>query len=215
IKVIGKGSSNGIDTNHFQRSQEIILRAGEFRKDNEIPADAVVLCFVGRLVRDKGIEELVAAFKRLKMENNYLLLLGEYEDQREPLNSDTKNEIQHNKRILSMGFQSDIRMYLAASDIFVFPSYREGFPNALLQACAMGLPSIATNINGNNEIISPDENGLLVDVKNVDKLKEAIELLGTNKSLRNNLAAKARSSIMDYDQENVWRLILNEYNSLV
>lgn len=215
LKVIGKGSSNGIDTNYFQKSKEVVLLAAEFRETNNISQEAIVLCFVGRLVRDKGIEELVAAFNQLKEPNTYLLLLGDYEDQREPLNSTTKQEIQSNERILSVGFQSDIRMYLAVSDVFVFPSYREGFPNALLQACAMGLPCIATNINGNNEIIIPDENGLLIEAKSIEQLRIAIEKLCSDQLLRCKLGANARSSILEYEQENVWRLLLEEYRSLV
>ncbi|MEQ8476361.1 glycosyltransferase family 4 protein [Fulvivirga sp.] len=215
LKVIGKGSSNGIDTNYFDTTEALRSKATEFRACNNISENAMVFCFVGRLVRDKGIVELVAAFDSLTVDNTYLVLVGNYEDQREPLTVETKNKIRLNEKIIAVGFQSDIRMYLAASDVFVFPSYREGFPNALLQACAMGLPSIATNINGNNEIIQPGQNGLLIETKNTSQLKESMEELCLNASLRTKLAANARPSIMDYKQENVWQLILQEYQKLM
>ena len=112
-----------------------------------------VFVFVGRLVKDKGINELVSAFSKLEARSSKLLLVGPFETELDPLSPETLKEIKDNRAILSVGFQSDVRPYFAVSNALVFPSYREGFPNVVLQAGAMGLPAIVTNINGCNEII--------------------------------------------------------------
>jgi len=110
---------------------------------------------VGRLVRDKGINELIEAFEQLSQNNKAvkLLLVGPFESDLDPLKASTVQAIESNRVIVSVGFRNDIRPYLAVSNCLVFPSYREGFPNVVLQAGAMSLPSIVSDINGCNEII--------------------------------------------------------------
>ena len=112
--------------------------------------------FVGSIVKDKGIAELSSAFIKLndKYKNTRLLLLGWEESDLDPIPKETKEIIKENKHILNLGFKEDIRPYLAASNCLVLPSYREGFPNVVLQAGCMEIPSIVTNINGCNEIIT-------------------------------------------------------------
>jgi len=88
----------------------------------------------------------------------------------DPLKKETYNEIRENKSIIHVGYQSDVRPYLTISDVLTFPSYREGFPNVVMQAGAMGLPSIVTDINGCNEIIENGLNGFAIPVKNVKAL---------------------------------------------
>src|SRR5690606_26093860 len=141
--------------------------------------DSLVYCFIGRIVGDKGINELIAAFEKLYAANPKaaLILVGPFEKELDPLQPTTEQVIQNHPGIKWVGYQGDVRPYLAVSNVFVFPSYREGFPNVVMQAGAMGLPCIVSNINGCNEIIEEGLNGLIVPVKNSQMLQEKMELL--------------------------------------
>jgi glycosyltransferase involved in cell wall biosynthesis len=214
FKLIGKGSSNGISSAHFNPALIEAASLVKLRDQLKIPKEAVCFIFVGRLVSDKGIHELIDAFIGLPFEA-HLILVGSYEDDREPVDLETKCLIQVKENIHHVGFQADIRPFLAIADVFVFPSYREGFPNVVLQAAAMGLPSIVSNINGCNEIIREGFNGLIVPVKDEDSLKWAMEKLLDNEDLRVQLASNARASVQEnYDQLFVWQALLKEYQSL-
>lgn len=213
FKIIGEGSSNGISTQYFSKEQLSGEYLEELKTKLEIREETIVFVFVGRLVEDKGIHELVEAFTKLP-QNAILLLVGSFEDEREPVRENVKAEIKNNPSIKHVGFQPDIRPYLAIADIFVFPSYREGFPNVVLQAAAMELPSIVSNINGCNEIIQEGYNGMIVPPKQSAHLLEAMEQLMKDDVKRGNLAKNARPSILQkYDQLFVWQKILEEYQS--
>jgi glycosyltransferase involved in cell wall biosynthesis len=135
---------------------------------------------------------------------------------KDSLDAVTENIINSNTQIRFVGRHDDIRPFLFMSDIFVFPSYREGFPNVVLQAGAMGLPSIVTDINGSNEIIIHGQNGLIVPVKDADRLLDAMNLLSKDIELRKNLASNARSMIVNrYNQQALWSELLLEYNSML
>jgi len=215
VKIIGDGSTNGISLEYFSSSEELIDNSIKLRNLMHIKEHQVSFIFVGRLVRDKGINELVKAFGLL--DNEYhLILVGAYEDERDPIKAATKDLIDSNPRIHHVGFQSDVRPYLLAADIFVFPSYREGFPNVVLQASAMRLPSIVSDINGNNEIIEDRKNGWIVPVKNVNALSSAMQSLGENAELREKMAKQARAALIEkYEQHYVWDLLLREYETLL
>jgi glycosyltransferase involved in cell wall biosynthesis len=218
LKVIGHGSSNGIDTEKFKRSPELISEANLLREKHFITSADTVFCFVGRLVRDKGVQELVEAFAKLQQKYSTirLFLLGHFEDSVNPISDHHKQLMANNKRIVTTGFSTNVRLYMAASDIFVFPSYREGFPNVVLQACAMELPSIVTDINGSNEIISNLHNGLIIQTKNASELYSAMELLLTDKNLRQTLASNARPTVIDlFDQHYFWNTLKQEYLTLL
>jgi glycosyltransferase involved in cell wall biosynthesis len=168
LKVIANGSSNGIDTNYFNPEIFTTQQTTSLKNDLGIMPNDFVFIFVGRLVKDKGINELVKAFQKLYIKNNAikLLLVGDYETHLDPLLSETLEAITTNKAIITTGFQYDVRSYFAVANALVFPTYREGFPNVVMQAGAMGLPSIVTNINGCNEIIIESENGKIIHDKN-------------------------------------------------
>jgi glycosyltransferase involved in cell wall biosynthesis len=238
VKTIGNGSSNGIDTSHFSLesissgfklqaslpdgqasgNNPFKLEVRSQKSEGQIDKGNFVYSFIGRLVRDKGIRELVEAFLPIyeKDKNLRLLLVGSYEDHREPLEQDVKNTIEEHPGILHAGFQEDIRPWLAMSDVFVFPSYREGFPNVVMQAGAMELPCIVTDIFGSNEIIEEGVNGLIVPSKNTEELRKSMERLKADHALRENLAANARERIVEnYDQKKMWQLILEEYRKIL
>lgn len=219
LKIIGQGSSNGIDTQHFDPSLFTSTR-NTLRKELNIPQDCLVFIFVGRLVGDKGINELVAAFQSLSSplttHNSRLLLVGPLEAELDPLKEETLKAIQNNPRIISVGFQNDVRPYFAAADVLTFPSYREGFPNVVMQAGAMGLPSIVSNINGCNEIIITDVNGIIIPPKNTQALAEAMTLLLNDSYLYQQLKDNARAQITTrYERQEVWEALLEEYQMLI
>src|SRR6185312_342487 len=149
----------------------------QLRQELNIKASDFVFVFVGRLVKDKGINELVSAFSKLQIQNARLLLVGNFEPELDPLFSETLQRIQSNPNIFSVGFQKDVRPYFSISNALVFPSYREGFPNVVMQAGAMELPSIVSNINGCNEIIKNGVNGIIIPPKNEDELFKAMKSL--------------------------------------
>jgi glycosyltransferase involved in cell wall biosynthesis len=221
LKVIGNGSSNGIDTGYFSPENDFMKPGlkNEVRQKYNVEKDDIVFCFVGRVVNDKGIRELVQAFSKLVNHENStckLVLVGPLGIGKDSLDAVTENIINSNTQIRFVGRHDDIRPFLFMSDIFVFPSYREGFPNVVLQAGAMGLPSIVTDINGSNEIIIHGQNGLIVPVKDADRLLDAMNLLSKDIELRKNLASNARSMIVNrYNQQALWSELLLEYNSML
>ena len=222
LKIIANGSSNGIDTTFFSPDQVTELERVTLREKLNIQPDDFVFVFVGRIVSDKGINELIKAFSQLQaVENNEpagikLLLVGGLENDLDPLNPETLAEINQNKDIISVGFQQDVRSFFAIADALIFPSYREGFPNVVMQAGAMGLPSIVSDINGCNEIIIEGENGLIIPSKNVEKLKEKMLTLAKDKNLYTKLKGNSRRMIENrYEQSVVWNALLEEYEGLL
>ena len=217
LKIIANGNVNGIDLSDF--NQELFSDAQKQALKDSLGIGAVdfVFIFIGRLVGDKGINELIVAFERLAAEtaNVTLLLVGPFEAKLDPLSPQAMQQINNIEQIISVGFQKDIRPYLAISDCLAFPSYREGFPNVVLQAGAMGLPSIVSNINGCNEIIVDGENGIIIPVKSSFALYTAMKKMVENDGYRLLLEQNARGMIaMRYEQQMVWSAILAEYKML-
>ncbi len=214
LTLIANGNVNGVDVAYFNR--DVISDSTQTALKNQlgILSTDFVYVFVGRLVRDKGINELISAFVTLASQRASvkLLLVGPYESDLDPLTPETMELIANHDSILSVGFQHDIRPYLAISDCLVFPSYREGFPNVVLQAGAMGLPCIVTDINGSNEIITDGINGLVIPPKSVSALLEAMELLESDLSFYNALKAQSRTRIVSFfEQKIVWEALLDRY----
>ena len=212
LSVIGRGSSNGIDIDRFNNAlfekAEIQTLKKELHIDQEF-----IYTYVGRLVTDKGINELVVAFDIFsKNHNAKLILVGWRESELDPLLDETEIILKRNKHIIQVGFQQDVRPYFAIADVLVFPSYREGFPNVVLQAGAMQVPSIVTNINGCNEIINEGENGLIIPVKDVQSIVISMERLIQNPVLHQTMCANSRQIIIDnYKHTYVWNELLKEY----
>lgn len=218
IKVLANGSSNGIDLKHFATDHEEARNKAETLTKLWRLQQRVVFTFVGRVVRDKGVHEMIDAFSALKAENPAikLLLVGPYEKERDPLRKATEKKIEQDPDIVALGFQKDVRPYLLMSDVLVLPSYREGFPNVLLQASAMGIPSIASDINGCNEIIKHRINGLLIPPKDTKELTAAMAALASSKVWRITYGEKAKEHVTsNYEQQFVWKAILEEYRGLL
>ena len=213
MKIIGKGSSNGIDAHFFKRSDELMGKAKKIRNQFEIRDGELVFGFVGRIVKDKGIIELTQAFRTMSNEIPVrLMLIGPFEEETGPLPEDVKRFIQQDARVILPGFQPDIRPWFLAVDIFVFPSYREGFPNVVMQAACLGVPCIVSDINGCNELIQNQHSGLVVPAKNSEALYQAMKALAENPAERGNYALRAREYVVaNFDQQTIWEELLKEY----
>ncbi len=218
LKVIANGNVNGIDTNYFSPTALPIESLNKLKEELQIKELDVVFVFVGRLVGDKGINELVASFQEISQSKAKckLVLVGSFESELDPLNAVTLSIINKNINIISVGFQQDVRPYLAIADVLVFPSYREGFPNVVIQAGAMGLPAIVTNINGCNEIIEEGKNGTIIPSKDEQQLEKAMLKMIDNQAYRLSLQQNSRPMICSrYEQQVVWEAILQEYQTLI
>lgn len=217
LKVLGNGSSNGIDTSYFDPSHYSESIKLEVRNELGFSESDFVFVFVGRLVGDKGINELVEAFSKLSKNNASvkLLLVGPFEENLDPLSDGSLKTIQDHPGIVTTGYQEDIRKYLFAGDALVFPSYREGFPNVVLQAGAMGLPAIVSDINGCNEIVSHEKNGLIVPVKSISELEKAMLRITEDVNLYKRLTGSSREMVTSkFERSQFWQLLLSEYREL-
>ena len=213
LHIIANGNVNGIDLEYFDKTPEVVEKACSYKKEGTF-----TFCFVGRMVRDKGINELVHSFLRLyqKDERVRLLLVGPFEKELDPVLPEVEEHILHHPGICYMGYQNDVRPFLVASDALVFPSYREGFPNVVIQAGAMGLPAIVTDINGCNEIVLPDLNGVIIPSKDEQALYESMKYFASHPVEVEKMAANARPLISSrYEQRIVWNALLDEYKSII
>lgn len=208
LQVIGNGSSNGIDTTYYSRD-----------KVSPIPSRfEFTFGFVGRIFYEKGINELISAFVRLQKvyPNIGLRLIGFMEEKLYPVEQWVKDEINTNSHIDFFGFQKDVRPFLLGCNAFVFPSYREGFPNVVMQGGALGLPQIVSDINGCNEIIIQNQNGIIIPPKDVEALYNAMKFFLENPAEITRMSNNARKMITDrYERTKIWELMLNEYNRLI
>lgn len=251
LKILANGNVNGINTSYFNPVLFAQTQNETLKEQLGIAKDDFVFIFVGRLVGDKGINELVKAFReisrkskvesqkshssaaersrsqitvpttnnqqptnnsKLKTQHLKLLLVGPLETELDPLLPETLEEISNNQHIISVGWQQDVRSYFAISNVLVFPSYREGFPNVVLQAGAMGLPSIVTDINGCNEIITHGENGWIIPVKDTKAILKAMKHILLNKEAYIKAKTTTRQLIKDkFEQQLVWEALLEEY----
>ncbi|QUB68805.1 glycosyltransferase family 4 protein [Prevotella melaninogenica] len=246
LQVIHYGNINGKDTEFFScdntiqtaslklADKQIILRnlsekeaRSLVRSELGFSNNDFIFVFIGRLVNDKGLGELADALRKLEDEKLEikLLLIGEIDGEDDALAKDKLNYLMQSKNVKYIGVQSDIRPYLMASDVLVFPSYREGFPNVPLEAGALGLPAIVTNINGSNEIIEDGVNGKIIqaplDNKGVRVNDITIELYTMMKWFYyhpeevKRMGENARPIICErYEQHNVWKALLEYYKQL-
>ncbi|MDP2042096.1 MAG: glycosyltransferase family 4 protein [Algoriphagus sp.] len=217
LRIIGKGSSNGVDLEKFNR---------EVLKENHLVAatmrimpgeDDYIILSVGRLVKDKGIEELVAAFLNSKIVNkSKLVLLGAFEQDLDPLSPETVQTIQDHPRIIQIDWSDHVAHYLALADVLVHPSHREGFPNVILEAGAMQVPVICSDIIGNTDIIAQQKTGLIFPVKDALVLKEALEFGFVKRDKMAYYAANLYDEIINnYDRNFLQKEIYNNYQRLL
>ncbi|RIW15858.1 glycosyltransferase family 1 protein [Algoriphagus lacus] len=217
LKLIHKGSSNGVDLEKFNR---------ESLKENHLVAatmrimpgeDDFIILSVGRLVKDKGIEELVSAFLNSKIVNrSKLVLLGSFEQELNPISPETMQTIRDHARIVQIDWTDHVSHYLALADVLVHPSHREGFPNVLLEAGAMNVPVICSNIIGNIDIITQQKTGLIFPIKNAEVLKEALEFAFVKRDKMAQYAEKLNQEVVEYyDRKILHKEIFSNYQRLL
>ena len=215
LKVIGKGSSNGIDISEFDKKtlDENVL--ADIKDKIKYSDSNRYLLFVGRVVKDKGIEELVEAFLSIKKKYNNLklIIVGPVEHKLDPLSVGITQNIENDDDIITTGFSSLVKYYMYLADLFVFPSHREGFPNVPMQAALMDCPVIASRITGNTDIVDDRENGILHTVSDSDSLESSIEFALDHPDDMTRMAAKLKEKVINnFDRRVIQEKILNEYN---
>lgn len=224
LTVLGHGNVRGIDFDYYTSTPDIERAADQYRADLGIPSDAFVFLFVGRIVRDKGIVELLEAFKKLT--ENYapkshtfssisLLLVGDEEEHLDPLPTSTQQLINTLPNVYRLPFQTDVRPFYATAQALVFPSYREGFPNVVLEAGAFALPSIVTDINGSREIITNGDNGLVIPPQNIEALTQAMQTLLHTPHLKSMGEAAYHNVQQHFSKARVWQQLKDYYQHLL
>jgi len=218
LNIIAKGSTNGINVNRFSKENLDEKLIDEIKEQINYSAEQTYLLCIGRLVKDKGLVELVNVFAQLQKDNANLklVLVGEYEDALDPLPAATLHEIKNNPSIIHINWSNRVEYFMHLSDFFVFPSHREGFPNVLLQAGSMGLPVICSHITGNIDIVTNNETGLIFDSENEPQMFKLLQYSLLHPQHMQDMAKKLQQYIREnYRQENIWQNMLEAYKTLV
>lgn len=215
MRVLGHGNVRGVDMEFYSRRKEVM----DIVIQEALKSQYFTFLFVGRIVKDKGIDELCQAFDQLSgITPVRLLLVGPYEDSLDPISQKSRDIIAKNPNVKAVGAKSgdELLAYYASSDCFVFPSYREGFPNTVLEAGAMGLPSIVTDINGSREIVIPRRNGVIIPPRDAEALFQAMLDMMRDGIAREHMAANARHLIASrYEQSYVRQCLYDFYDEIL
>jgi len=217
LRIIAKGSSNGVDLQKFNRQSlvenHLVAATMRIKPDDN---DYIILA-VGRLVKDKGIEDLVKAFLQSKIVNqSKLVLLGSFEQELNPLDDQVLRMIKDHPKIVHIEWSEFVPYYMALADVLVHSSHREGFPNVLLEAGAMELPVICSDIIGNKDLIINRKTGLLYPVKQVEVLKEALEFAFVKRDYMQKLAQELHQEVCaNYERSFIQQSLLKNYYRLL
>lgn len=218
IKVLLGGSGNGVDAMARFNPNRLDPATGQtIRQQYGIPAGALVIGFIGRIVRDKGIEELVTAWQTLRQEfpDIHLLVVGPFEPQ-DPVSQDIEAVLRTDPQIHLVGEDWDTPQFYAAMDFLVLPTYREGFPNVPLEAASMELPVVATRIPGCIDAIEADLTGILVPVQDAVALADGMRIYMQNSPLRRQHGLAGRQRVLtQFRQEAIWEALYQEYALLL
>jgi glycosyltransferase involved in cell wall biosynthesis len=211
-KVVWNGSSGGIDLHRFDVKNRGAYRA-EIRAKYGIDEKDFVFGFVGRITKDKGVNELLESF--LQMQGCKLMMVGPMEDV-ESLNAEQYQQSLSNENVIYTGSVKEIEKYFCAMDVLVFPSYREGFGNVVMEAAAMGTTSIVANIPGPVDIVRADHTALLVEPRDAKDLQHTMQELFTDREKTERLSNNAVEHVaLHFDQEILMQHILETKNTLL
>ena len=211
------GSVNGVDAREKFNPQKLIDEKEFIRKKFQIPKDAIVIGFVGRIVKDKGFVELIHAWHRIreKVSNLHLLIVGPFEPE-DPIPLDVRNVLKSDSRIHLAGLVLNPAPYYTAMDIYVLPSHREGFGTTSLEAAAMELPVVTTQIPGCIDAVVDGVTGKFVDVRDSINLYNALLNYCENSKIRKKHGLNGRKRVLrDFQPEGIWKFMTNEYYSLI
>lgn len=214
--VIWNGSASGVDLGRYDLSQKMLWRT-DVRRELGINDDCIVFMFAGRMTADKGINELLCAFFQIaSVDQRAVLLILGLLDNDGTVDDDLYQKAVHSKQVIIPGSKEDIERYYAASDVFVSPSYREGFGLVIIEAAAMGVPAVVSNVPGQIDAIIPDITGLLCQVKDGLSLKMLMERLLNDQKLRETMGTAARKYVEEsFDQRILFDRLMGHRNSLV
>ncbi|HXK17467.1 MAG TPA: glycosyltransferase family 4 protein [Polyangiaceae bacterium] len=215
--VPGAGTSNGVDVERFRPTEQSRLWASSERARLGIPGAAIVIGFVGRFVRDKGLIELLEAFRiaAAQVPELWLLLIGDF-DATDPVPEPTRRELEQHARIRLTGFVREPAPYYGLMDIFGFPSLREGFPNAPLEAAAAGLPAVAFAATGTVDAIVHGETGYLAPLQDIRGFADGLVAYAVDPELRRRVGRAAQERVARlFSRETVWQNLVDEYVRLL
>jgi glycosyltransferase involved in cell wall biosynthesis len=214
--VVYNGSANGVNLNKFDIAQKKNWR-NDIRAELNLNKSSFVYGFVGRITRDKGINELINVFQRLAQNDSeiFLILIGTEEEEHR-LNLTVIEAIHHHPQIITLGFKANQQEYIAAMDVVVLPSYREGFSMVAIEAQAMGVPVITTDIPGPQEAIINGKTGMLIPAANEESLMAAMHKLKNNQDLLKSMGDKAVLFVREnFEQGIFWEKVLEHRMSLL
>lgn len=207
--VVWNGSACGVDLQKFDIHKKADYRVA-IREERGIPSDAFVYGFVGRITRDKGINELICAFKRGFTGREYLLIVGPDETDH-TVDNELMSWAKQNKNIIFTGSVNTVEQYLSAMDCYILPSYREGFGMGVVEAEAMGVPVIVTRIPGPIDAMRDGETGITVEKSSVNELISAMERLRDNRDMAIAMGEKGRCLAVEaFEQRQLFERILND-----
>lgn len=213
IKLLGAGSSKGVNLDQFRLNEKTIAEANKIKRILGISKSDVVIGYAGRLAKEKGIIELLQAFENICGRNNkvHLILVGD-QDQRNPLPDRIFATIKEHQNIQMIPWQENVSSYIAAMDIFVLASYREGFGNVLIEASAIERPVIATDIVGCHDAVIDGTTGILVEPRNPVSLEKALNELIENPSERTRMGQNGKQWVTEnFDRNLVWNRLIKIY----
>lgn len=214
--VIWNGSACGVKLEKFDISRRDVWRAG-IRAQYGIPAEARVFGFIGRVTGDKGVNELFSAFQQIlkEMPDSRLMLVGGM-DKADSVDDALYTWAKSEPRVLFCGYTNVVEQYLSAMDVFILPSYREGFGAVVVEAEAMGLPVIVSDIPGPTDAMREGETGLIVKKADVSTLTDAMRRLGNDQALREQFAANERPfAEYHFEQSELMRQIMEDRRRLM
>jgi len=214
--VLASGSSNGVDIDRFTPTTERLCQAATLRNSLGIPANAYVIGFVGRFTRDKGISELIEAFVRLRQRPDlYLLLVGDFEEG-DPVSGDIRKAIENDPQIIHTGMVCDTAPYYYLVDVLALPTYREGFPNTVLEAQVAGKPVVTTHATGARDAVQDGITGILVPVGNAESLASAISRLIEHPEIAQKMGKTGQDRVQqEFRQDVIWKALEREIFSLL
>lgn len=212
LRVLGDGSSNGVHVERFSPGPSKV------RRQLGIPAEALVIGFAGRLTRDKGIPELIAAFHSIVQQEReaHLLLVGWYDVSDDEIDGSMRLRIANHPRIHLTGFVPDVAPYYRVMDMMVLPTWREGFPNAVLEAAATAIPVITTMCTGSRDSVIPEVTGLLIPPGYPEAICEAVLKLARDPARRRRMGLAARAWVLKhFAHDRVLGLVTSYYIGLL
>ncbi|MEQ1534043.1 MAG: glycosyltransferase family 4 protein [Sideroxydans sp.] len=214
IAVIGAGSLAGVDVQRFNREKFSLRQCEELRASLGITAEAPLLLFLGRITVDKGLRELLESFSNLKASGSqaHLLLVGPIDTTSGVAGLISLQDIERIVDTHWVDYTDSPEAYLAIADVLCLPSYREGFGTVVIEAAAMGVPTVGTSIYGLTDAVVQGETGLLVATQNVPELTQALEKILNDSHLRISMGAAAKLRVQQmFDANKVNQQLIDEY----